>query len=85
MEVILQTWKNGDLQDDALMQMQHSLSRAVKCITQAQIASLCGLIQLRRDHYLAAAKGLSVDDLQALRHAPLLGMPSLFPRLRFVS
>ena len=78
-EVILQTWKNGDLQDDALLQMQHSLSRAVKCITQAQMASLCGLIQLRRDHYLAAAKGLSVDDLQALRHAPLLGMPSLFP------
>ena len=78
-EVILQTWKNGDLQDDTLMQMQHSLSRAVKCITQAQIASLCGLIQLRRDHCLATAKGLSVDDLQALRHAPLLGMPSLFP------
>ena len=61
------------------MKMQHSLSRAVKCITQAQIASLCGLIQLRRDHHLAAAKGFSVDDLQALRHAPILGMPSLFP------
>ena len=61
------------------MKMQHSLSRAVKCITQAQIASLCGLIQLRRDHHLAAAKELSVDDLPALRHAPLLGIPSLFP------
>ena len=54
-EVIVQTWKNGDLQEDALMQMQHSLSRAVKCITQAQIASLCGLIQLRRDQYLAGS------------------------------
>ena len=45
------------------MKMQHSLSRTVKCITQAQIASLCGLIQLCRDHLMAAAKGLSVDDL----------------------
>ena len=58
---------------------RHSHADATQFIsTQAQIASLCGLIQLCRDHYLAAAKGLSVDNLQALRHAPLLGMPSLF-------
>ena len=39
---------------------------------QAQIASLCGLIQLRRDHHLAAAKGLLVDNLQALRQTKAL-------------
>ena len=61
------------------MPMQYSLSCAVKCITQAQIASLCGFTQLCSNHHLAVAKRLSVDDLQTLRHAPLLRMPSACP------
>ena len=31
------------------------------------------------NHYLSAAKGLSVDDLRELRHAPVLGLSTLFP------
>ena len=58
--------------------MRHSLSRAVKCAIQAQIAAVGGLTQLRRDHYLSAAKGLSVDDLRELRHSPILGLLTLF-------
>ena len=38
-----------------------------------------GLTQLRRDHYLSAAKGLSVDDLRELRHSPIIGLSTLFP------
>ena len=78
-EVVLQTWKSGDPPEDTLTQMRHSLSRAVKCAIQAQIAAVGGLTQLRRDHYLSAPKGLSVDDLRELRHSPVLGLPTLFP------
>ena len=78
-EVVLQTWKSGNPPEDTLTQMRHSLSRAVKCAIQAQIAAVGGLTQLRRDHYLSAAKGLSVDDLRELRHSPILGLLTLFP------
>ena len=57
-EVVLQTWKSGDPPVDTLTQMRHSLSRAVKCAIQAQIAAVGGLTQLRRDHYLSAEKGV---------------------------
>ena len=56
-----------------------SITRAVKGVMQAQVASLCGSIQLRRDHHLSVAKGLSSDDIQLLRHLPLFGLPRLFP------
>ena len=59
--------------------MRHSLLRAVKCAIQAQIAAVGGLTQLRRDHYLSAAKGLSVDDLRELRHSPILGLLTPLP------
>ena len=78
-EVVLQTWKSADPPEDTLTQMRHSLSCAVKCAIQAQIAAVGGLTQLRRDHYFSAAKGLSVDDLSKLRHSPVLILPTLFP------
>ena len=78
-EVVLQTWKSGNPLEDTLTQIGHSLSRAVKCAIQAQIAAVGGLTQLRRDHYLSAAKGLSVDYLRELRHPPILGLSTLFP------
>ena len=46
---------------------------------QAQVATLCGLIQLRRDHYLALVKGLQTQEIQTLRNLPLLGLVRLFP------
>ena len=55
-----------------------SITRAVKGVMQAQVASLCGSIQLRRDHHLSVAKGLSSDDIQLLRHSALFGLPWLF-------
>ena len=78
-EVVLQTWKTGNPPTDALTQISHNLSLAVKCAIQTQIEAVGGLTQLRRDHYLSAAKGLSVDDLRELRHAPVLGLSTLFP------
>ena len=78
-EVVLQTWKAKDYEDTLLTHFRLSVTRAVKCAMQAQVATLCGLIQLRRDHYLASAKGLQTQELQTLRHSPLLGLTRLFP------
>ena len=42
-------------------------------------ATLCGLIQLRCDHYLVSAKSLQTQEIQTLYHLPLLGLTRLFP------
>ena len=59
--------------------MKKSISKAVKAMMQMQVVSTCGLIQLRRDHHLSSVRGLSVDNVQALRHAPVIGDSKLFP------
>ena len=41
---------------------------------QAQVAFLCGLIKLRRDHFLASAKCLQTQLIQTLRNSQLLGL-----------
>ena len=43
------------------------------------MASMCGALQLRRDQYLTVVKGLSVDNIQRLRHAEVIGEPKIFP------
>ena len=46
---------------------------------QTQLATAFGCLQLRRDHYLSGAKGLSGDAIHQLRHAPALEATKLFP------
>ena len=65
-EVVLQTSKAKDYEDTLLTHFNLSVTRAVKCAMQAQVATLCGLIQLRRDHYLASAQGLQTQEIQSL-------------------
>ena len=78
-EAILQTWKTGPTDEELHIQMRRSISRAVKCIVQAQVACVGGQIQARRDQFLAHAKGLTVEELQQLRHATVTEGDKLFP------
>ena len=64
---------------DLLARMKRSLSKAVKVMMQAQVTTFCGLIQARRDQYLAATRGLSPENVQKLRQAPFLKEPKIFP------
>ena len=77
-ESVLQIWKARDDQDFLLVQFRMSITRAVKFAMQAQVSSFYESIQLRRDHHLSVAKELSTDDIQLLRHSPLLGLPLRF-------
>ena len=78
-EAILQTWKTSPFEEELYTQMRRSISRAVKCILQAQVASVGGQLQARRDQFLSHAKGLSVEEMQQLRHAPISEADKLFP------
>ena len=46
---------------------------------QTQVAIANGCLQLRRDHYLSHAKGLTPDAIARLRHASALEEKRLFP------
>ena len=59
--------------------MHRSISKAVKAMMQLQVVSACSLLHLRRDHHLAAVRGLSVDLIQRLLHAPVVDEVKLFP------
>ena len=78
-EIMLQAWKPGETELDVACRIRRCMSKAVKAMMQVQVASTCGLVQLRRDHYLAGVRGLSVEEVQSLRHAPWLGDEKLFP------
>ena len=56
-----------------------SLTPALKSIIQLQASSVCQWVQARRDHWLARASNISSRDVQALRHAPIVGVQNLFP------
>ena len=78
-EVLLQAW-DASLEDiDLHLRMKKCLSSVVKTFMQTQVAIANGCLQLRRDHYLASAKGLSADAVARLRHAPALEEKKLFP------
>ena len=79
-EAILQAWDSSITDEQLLLRMRRCLSSFVKTIMQTQVAVTFGCLQLRRDHYLHAAKGLSADAIQRLRHAPALSATTLFPR-----
>ena len=55
-ESVLQTWKARDDSDFLLAQFCISITRAVKCALQAQVASLCVSIKLRREHHHSIEK-----------------------------
>ena len=78
-EVILQAWDVATEDTDLLARMKKCLSSVVKTIMQTQLAVANGCLQMRRDHYLASAKGLSHDMMYKLRHAPALSEKRLFP------
>ena len=46
---------------------------------QIQVAFANGCLQLRRDHYLSHAKGLSADAITRPRYAPAIEEKRLFP------
>ena len=78
-EVLLQAW-DASLEDvDLHLRMKKCLSSVVKTFMQTQVAITNGCLQLRRDHYLTSAKGLSADAVARLRHAPALKEKKLFP------
>ena len=68
-ESVLHTWKAREDQDFLLAQFRMSITRAVKCAMQAQVASHCGSIQLRRDHNLSVARAClsALVDIQEIR------------------
>ena len=78
-EVILQAWDVATEDTDLLARMKKCLSSVVKTIMQTQLAVANGCLQMRRDHYLASAKGLSHDMMYKLRHAQALSEKRLFP------
>ena len=78
-EVVLQAWSPAETSVEMATRMRRSISKAVKAMMQLQVVSACSLLHLRRDHHLAAVRGLSVDLVQRLRHAPVVGEAKLFP------
>ena len=78
-EVLLQAWDTSLEDVDLHLRMKKCLSSVVKTFMQSQVAIANGCLQLRRDHYLASAKGLSADAVARLRHAPALEEKKLFP------
>ena len=64
---------------DSLARLKIFLSSVVKTIMQTQLSGAYDCMQLRSDHYLAGAKGLSADAVARLRHAPALDAKRLFP------
>ena len=61
------------------MRSRKYLLSVVKTIMQKQVAIANGCLQLRSDHYLTHAKGLSPDAIARLRHASALEDKRLFP------
>ena len=78
-EIVLQAWEPGTTDAEMALRMRKSLCKAVKAMMQLQVVSTCELIQARRDHHLAGVRGLSVDNIQRLRHARILDDQRLFP------
>ena len=79
MEVVLQAWLPDKTELEIATRMRMSLCKAVKAMMQMQVVTTCELIQARRDHHLAGVRGLSVDNIQRLRHAPILEGSKIFP------
>ena len=78
-EAILQTWRERSTDAELMEQMRKSVCKAVKCLMQAQVSSMCGQIQVRRDQYLAVIKDVEQENVKKLRHAPVLGETKVFP------
>ena len=78
LELMLQAFHN--LRDDPTVvgEILAHMSRAVKASLQMQIGQLCNVILFRRDHFIAAAKGLSKDQIITLRSGNFLGSKGIF-------
>ena len=78
MEAVLQAlnrcqdWKKYAL-------LVRALTPALKAIVQLQAGVVCQWVQARRDHWLARTSNITIQDLQTLRHAPIVGTRNLFP------
>ena len=79
MEALLQAWKYDNPNELLLAKIANAMVHATKTLLQIQSAQLGQFVQLRRDLYLLNSSA-SMDVLQTLRHAPLLGHDELFPR-----
>ena len=78
-EAILQAC-DTTLEDEQLYErIKTCFSSVVKIIIQMQLAIANGCLQMRYDHFLASAEGLSHDALSRLRRAPALSAKHLFP------
>lgn len=78
-EVVLQASKADEISEDMQLRMRRSMSRALKTMMQSLVSTLCGMLQMRRDQYLAVARGLTVENIQQLRHAAWAEQPKIFP------
>ena len=78
LEALLQAWRYGDAPQFMLEKIIGAIVHATKTQLQAQTALLCQFIQLRRDLFMAGAT-CALDIQQALRHAPPLESPDIFP------
>ena len=72
LEVMLQAWDTSLYDIEFYLRTQKCLSSVLKTIMQTQIAIANGCLQLRCDHYLSHAKGLSPDAIAGQRHASAL-------------
>jgi hypothetical protein len=77
-EAILQALRRCSTPDE-LCTLVQALTPATKVVMQLQTAELCQWVQVRRDHWLSRMSQLSPQDLQLLRHAPIVGARNLFP------
>ena len=78
-EVVLQASKADEISEDMQLRMRRSMSKAIKTMMQSLVSTLCGFMQMRRDQYLMGARGLSIENIQTLRHAPWADQPKIFP------
>ena len=77
-ELLLQAFHNLNDDPATVCAILSHMSRAVKASLQIQIGLLCNVVLFRRDHFISAARGLSKDQIIALRTGSFLGLKGIF-------
>ena len=77
-EVSIQAFHKLRKNKELIELIMKRITFAIKALIQLQLSIVCGIIQLRRDHYIMKTKGLSHEQKIRLRHSKVLREPKLF-------
>ena len=77
-EVSIQAFHKLRKNKELIELIMKRITFAIKTLIQLQLSIVCGVIQLRRDHYIMKTKGLAHEQKIRLRHSKVLGEPKLF-------